>query len=72
MLRLPYGLLKNIKKQTGIKTQELSDYAGTRKRPGRLRAKVLEDVTGVTACIWLFGSSEEIKRELIRMNQLDY
>jgi len=64
MERLPYGFWTGISSDTGISVQELSDYASTRKRPGRERAMVLERATGIDAKVWLYGTAQEINGAL--------
>ncbi len=69
-MRLPYGLLKELEKETGIKKKILSDHVATRKRPSRKRALFLEAACfqinrKVPAATWMFGSSDEIKNALI-------
>ncbi len=70
-MRLPYGVLKSLAKETGFTVRYLSDLAAIRKRPGRKRAPLLEDACkklglNVPAMLWLYGTTEEIKRALSR------
>ncbi len=69
-MRLPYGLLKELEKETGIKKNNLTNLVATRKRPSRKRALFLEEACfrihrKVPAATWMFGSSDEIKNALI-------
>ena len=64
-MRLPKGFLKDLADNTKFSVRYLSDLANASKRPGRNRAKELEDQFGVPAFLWLYGSPEEIKRSLL-------
>lgn len=68
-MRLPYGILKSMAKESGFTARYLSDLAATQKRPGRNRALKLEEACrrlglDVPAMLWLYGAKEEIKRAL--------
>lgn len=67
-MKLQNGILKTISDKTGISVQELSDYAATRKRPGRKRLELLIEASGVQASVWLFSDSEQIKSDLAANN----
>jgi hypothetical protein len=67
IMRIPVGTLQSLKQSTGIDSKLLSEYCSTRKRPGRLRAKVLEkgarDIgRKIPAEVWLYGSRTELKK----------
>jgi hypothetical protein len=73
IMRLSKGVLQNLHEQTKISVPALSDYAATRKRPGRKRALDLEKACkdlgyDVPAIVWLYDSSEEIKSRLSNGN----
>lgn len=65
MKRLPNGILLNLHERSGIPVTRLSDYVATRGRPSRERSLKLEQITGISASIWLFGESEQIKQALM-------
>lgn len=65
-MRLPYGVLKKLSEETGLKTNYLSNLVATRDRPGRQRAIELEEACkrlgwDVPKELWMFGTSEQIK-----------
>ena len=72
-MRLKHGFLKSFSEKAGISRSCLCDMIYTRKRPGRKRAKYLEDVSkekfgrDVPAMLWLYGSGDEIKQVLSGM-----
>ncbi len=66
-MRLKHGLLKKMNEVTGYKIPYLCDLVATRKRPGSKRALKLETLTGVHHDLWLYHPSEDIKRELNKM-----
>ena len=68
-MRLSKGILQKLHEHTEISVSALSDYAATRKRPGRKRALDLENACrqigrDVPAVVWLYESSREIKSRL--------
>ena len=65
MKKLPNNTLTEMSKKTGFPVQYLSDLVNTTKRPGRARAKLLEEKTGVPAIMWLYGTAKEIKHEVL-------
>ncbi len=64
-IRMPHGSLKKLAEATGDRPSYLCDMIATRKRPGRKKAKQLEKISNVSKITWLYGSSVEIKKELI-------
>ncbi|MDM8523273.1 hypothetical protein QUF80_07870 [Desulfococcaceae bacterium HSG8] len=69
-MKLPWGTLTPLVEKSGLPPQYLSDLVATRKRPGRKRAKFLEEATKeigreVPVLLWLYGSSVEIKSALM-------
>lgn len=69
-MKLSNGILKRLSIETGIDARHLSGYACTSRRPGRKRARYLEEITNklgfkVSAELWVFGTSEEIKKALM-------
>lgn len=66
-MRVRYGLLKKMNEITGHKRPYLCDLIATRKRPGSRRALELENLTGVHHDLWLYHPSEDIKKELNKM-----
>ena len=74
-MRLKNGTLTKLSKITRLPIQVLSDYAGTSKRPGRVRAVMLEKSAKkigaeIPAILWLYGTAKQIKAELNKINGL--
>jgi len=70
-LRLPKGSLICLEKETDIPKTQLCDYIAGRKRPGRERALSLEKACrklgfDVSAMVWLYGTSDEIKSGILQ------
>jgi hypothetical protein len=63
-MRIKHGVLKEISIKTGKSIPFLSDLASARKRAGRKMAKILAEASNVSEVIWLYGSSDEIKKAL--------
>ena len=68
-MRLKNGTLIKLSEKTKLPIQVLSDYAGTSKRPGRIRAILLEKSAkkigvNIPAVMWLYGTEKQIKAEL--------
>ena len=64
-MRLPKGKLKELSEKTNIRSTKISAYVCTHNRPGRKRAKYLEKILGVDAVLWLYGTSDQIKKAII-------
>lgn len=69
-MRLPYGTLTDLAKETGLPARYLSDLANCHKRPGAQRALKLEKASEkigrkVTAMQWLYADAAEIKAALV-------
>ena len=65
-MRLKNGTLQSLSVKSDIDTSKLCAYAATRLRPSRKRALHLEGTTGISAALWLLGSSEEIKQAIVK------
>lgn len=66
-MRLKHKLLCKLSALTGFSKTDLCDLAAVRKRPSFKRAMKLENSTGIHHDLWQGGTSEEIKRELNKL-----
>ncbi|UCE05497.1 MAG: hypothetical protein JSW07_18090 [bacterium] len=49
-----------MSQKTGLRTPYLCDLIATRRRPTRTRALALEEIIGISAVMWLYGSRDEL------------
>lgn len=64
-MRLPRGTISQLIDRTGLSGPYICDLIAGRKRPGRERALVMQEASGVDAATWLYGSAQEIKQALL-------